>query len=47
MGKRSMGVLMVKDGKIFGRGTEDNQQGVTSSIFTLLAFLDTGVQTGI
>lgn len=35
---------VVKDGKIFGRGTEDNQQGVTSSIFTLLAFLDTGVQ---
>lgn len=30
---------VVKDGKIFGRGTEDNQQGLTSCVFTLLAFL--------
>ena len=31
---------LVKDGRIYGRGTEDNQQGLTSSIFTLLAFID-------
>lgn len=35
---------VVADGKIFGRGTEDNQQGLTSSIFTLLAFLQEGIQ---
>ncbi len=35
---------VVKDGKIYGRGTEDNQQGLTSSVFTLLAFLKEGVQ---
>ncbi len=35
---------VVKDGRIYGRGTEDNQQGLTSSIFTLLAFLAEGVK---
>jgi len=35
---------VVKDGKIYGRGTEDNQQGLTSSVFTLLAFLKEGIQ---
>lgn len=31
---------VVKDGKIFGRGTEDNQQGLTSAVFVLRAFLE-------
>lgn len=33
----------VKDGKIFGRGTEDNQQDLVSSIFAVKAFLDEGI----
>lgn len=33
----------VKDGKIIGRGTEDNQQGLTSSIFAMLAFIKAGI----
>lgn len=33
----------VKDGKIFGRGTEDNQQDLVSSIFAVKAFLDDGI----
>ena len=35
---------VVKDGKIYGRGTEDNQQSLTSSIFTLRAFREEGIQ---
>ena len=35
---------VVNDGKIFGRGVEDNQQGLTSSVFTLLAFLKEGIR---
>ena len=35
--------VKVEDGKLFGRGTEDNQQGVTSSVFTLKAFVDLGI----
>lgn len=34
---------VVKDGKIYGRGTEDNQQGLVSSIFTLRAFVEEGI----
>ncbi|MCK9229300.1 MAG: M20 family metallo-hydrolase [Syntrophales bacterium] len=34
---------VVKDGKIFGRGTEDNQQDMVSSIMAARAFLDTGI----
>jgi succinyl-diaminopimelate desuccinylase len=34
--------VTVKDGKIYGRGTEDNQQGMVSSIFALLAVLRSG-----
>lgn len=30
--------VIEKDGKLYGRGTEDNQQSLTSSIFTALAF---------
>lgn len=33
----------VKDGKIFGRGTEDNQQDLVASIFAAKAFLDEGI----
>ncbi len=35
----------VKDGKIYGRGTSDNGQGVISSIFALKAIKDSGVET--
>jgi len=35
--------VIEKDGKIFGRGVEDNQQGLVSSIFAVLAFLKTGI----
>lgn len=35
---------VVKDGKIYGRGTEDNQQGLVSSVFTLRAFVEEGMQ---
>jgi succinyl-diaminopimelate desuccinylase len=37
---------VVKDGKIFGRGTEDNQQGLVSALFALRAFLDEGIDPG-
>lgn len=32
----------VQDGKIFGRGTEDNQQGLVSAVFAVLSFLKCG-----
>jgi len=32
--------IKVKEGKIYGRGTEDNQQGICSSLFALKAFKD-------
>ncbi len=35
--------VVVKDGKLYGRGTEDNQQGLTSAVFTLIAFKESGV----
>lgn len=31
-----------KDGKIFGRGTEDNQQGLVSAVFAALAYIKNG-----
>ena len=34
----------VKDGKIFGRGVEDNQQGLVSSVFAGLAYLKNGIK---
>ncbi len=36
----------VKDGRIYGRGTEDNQQDLVASIFAARAFLDEGIQPG-
>ncbi|NIR52779.1 M20 family metallo-hydrolase [candidate division KSB1 bacterium] len=36
--------VRVQDGKIYGRGTEDNQQGIVSSLIVAKAFLDEGVQ---
>lgn len=36
--------LLEKDGKLFGRGTEDNGQGLTASIFALKAFVDLNIQ---
>jgi succinyl-diaminopimelate desuccinylase len=36
-------VATVKDGRVYGRGVEDNQQGVVSSILTALAFVEAGV----
>lgn len=32
-----------KDGRIYGRGTEDNQQDLVASVFAAKAFLDAGV----
>ncbi|MDR3284525.1 MAG: M20 family metallo-hydrolase [Treponema sp.] len=32
-----------KDGKLIGRGVEDNQQGLVSAVFAALAFLKTGI----
>lgn len=34
----------VENGKIFGRGTEDNQQAIVSSLLTVKAFLDEGIE---
>jgi succinyl-diaminopimelate desuccinylase len=36
--------VVEKDGKLFGRGTEDNQQSLTSSLFTALAFNDLAIE---
>jgi succinyl-diaminopimelate desuccinylase len=33
----------VRDGKIYGRGTEDNQQDLVASLFAAKAFLDEGI----
>ncbi len=33
-----------KEGRIYGRGVEDNQQGLTASVFAALAFLRTGIK---
>lgn len=35
--------VVVKNGKVYGRGVEDNQQGIVSSVFAALAFLKLGV----
>ncbi len=35
--------VVEKDGKIYGRGTEDNQQGLTSALFAMKAFVDEGI----
>ncbi len=35
--------VVVKDGKLYGRGVEDNQQGLVSSVFAALAFLNLGI----
>lgn len=34
---------VVKDGKIYGRGVEDNQQGLVSSVFAALALVKNGI----
>ncbi|MFQ5753280.1 MAG: M20/M25/M40 family metallo-hydrolase, partial [bacterium] len=36
--------IRVEDGKIIGRGTEDNHQGIVSSLLTAKAFRDEGIQ---
>jgi len=33
----------VKEGEVFGRGTEDNQQDLVASLFTAKAFIDEGI----
>lgn len=38
--------VVEKDGKLFGRGVEDNQQGLTSSLFAAKAFVDCGIKPG-
>ena len=35
---------VVKDGRIYGRGVEDNQQGLVASVFATLALLESGLQ---
>jgi succinyl-diaminopimelate desuccinylase len=35
--------VIAKDGKLYGRGVEDNQQGLVSSVFAALAFLRLGL----
>ncbi|MEO0108460.1 MAG: M20 family metallo-hydrolase, partial [candidate division WOR-3 bacterium] len=37
---------VVKDGRIYGRGAEDNQQGIVASFFALQALIDLGFQPG-
>lgn len=34
---------VVKDGKIYGRGVEDNQQGLVSSVFAALSLVQNGI----
>ena len=36
--------VIEKDGKIIGRGVEDNQQGLVSSVFAALSFIKLGIQ---
>jgi succinyl-diaminopimelate desuccinylase len=36
--------LEFHDGAVWGRGVEDDQQGIVSSIFAALTFLDTGIK---
>lgn len=35
--------VVVKDGRLYGRGVEDNQQGLVSSVFAALAFVKQGI----
>lgn len=35
--------LVEKDGRLFGRGVEDNQQGLVSSVFALLVLREAGI----
>jgi len=35
--------VQVRDGKVIGRGVEDNQQGLVSSVFAALAFVKQGI----
>ena len=35
--------VVEKDGKLFGRGVEDNQQGLVSSVFASLALMKLGI----
>lgn len=35
--------VVEKDGKLFGRGVEDNQQGLVSSVLATKSFLDNGI----
>jgi succinyl-diaminopimelate desuccinylase len=35
--------VVEKDGKLFGRGVEDNQQGLVSSVFAALSFIKNGI----
>lgn len=38
--------VIARDGKVIGRGVEDNQQGLVSSVFAALAFVDQGLMPG-
>lgn len=36
--------VVEKDGKLYGRGVEDNQQGLVSGVFAALAFIKNGIK---
>jgi succinyl-diaminopimelate desuccinylase len=36
-------VVVERDGRVYGRGVEDNQQGLTASVFCALAFVKNGI----
>ena len=38
--------VVEKDGKVYGRGVEDNQQGLVASVFCALAFVKNGLVPG-
>ncbi len=38
---------VVKDGRIFGRGSEDNLQGLVSSVIAARAFIETGIEPAV
>jgi succinyl-diaminopimelate desuccinylase len=40
-------VPVVKDGRIYGRGSEDNQQGMVSSIIAARALLESGIEPAV
>jgi len=44
MWKSDPWTVVEKDGRLIGRGVEDNQQGLTSSVLAALALVSLGIQ---